>query len=289
MGHQQRCLQAHRGKVQQLPAQRWGGIVDDLLVYRMQHEDDHHYVLVVNASNIAKDWDWIQGRTASMPSSRTSATTCRCWPSGAEGIGHPAAVVPGGPLGHDLLHGAICRDEGVGLVLISTTGYTGAGGFEVTCRTPRGEGLERGDGTRCRARHQPCGLAARDTLRLEMGFACTGTTSTTPPHRWRGLGLDHQVHGTSYIPDALKAQKEQGVARKLVGFEMVDRGIPGTTTPSSTLAAIMIGQVTSGTQSPRPRPSAWAMCPPAAPPRERSSLIDVRGRHPGREASFLKS
>ena len=272
------------GKVQYscLPNDR-GGIVDDLLVYRMQHEDDHHYVLVVNASNIAKDWDWIQGQNR--------------FDAKLENISdHMSLLAVQGPKALDTLQPLFQEDlsamtyytaqyaemKGVGLVLISTTGYTGAGGFEVYVPNPHVEKawnavMEHG------AAHgiKPCGLAARDTLRLEMGFCLYGNDidDTTSPLE-AGLGWITKFTKDFVHSDALKAQKEQGVARKLVGFEMVDRGIPRHDHPIVDAGGNMIGRVTSGTQSPSLNKAIGMGYVPTERAAEGTELlIDVRGRH----------
>jgi aminomethyltransferase len=165
------------GKVQYscLPNDQ-GGIVDDLLVYNMQHGDDQHYVLVVNAGNIQKDWDWIN---------RNNSFDARL-----ENISdHMGLLAVQGPKAVDTLKGLFSEDlaampyytakyaemKGVGLVLLSVTGYTGAGGFEIYVPNNL---LEKAWSSVLEAGKphgiKPCGLAARDTLRLEMGFCLYG-------------------------------------------------------------------------------------------------------------------
>ena len=180
------------GKVQYscLPNDK-GGIVDDLLVYNMQHGDDTHYVLVVNAGNIQKDWDWINARNT--------------FDAQLENISdHMSLLAVQGPKATDTLKGLFKEDigampyytamyaemKGVGLVLISSTGYTGAGGYEIYMPNPLAEKA-------CSAIFEagkpfgikPAGLAARDTLRLEMGFCLYGNDidDTTSPLE-AGLG-----------------------------------------------------------------------------------------------------
>ena len=168
-----------------------GGIVDDLLVYNMQHGDDQHYVLVVNASNLQKDWDWIQEHNT--------------FGAKLENVSdHMSLLAVQGPKAVDTLKGFFTEDiaampyytamyaemKGVGLVLLATTGYTGSGGFEVYVPNPMAEKawhaiMEAGSPHGIK----PTGLAARDTLRLEMGFCLYGNDidDTTSPIE-AGLG-----------------------------------------------------------------------------------------------------
>lgn len=271
------------GKVQYtcLPNEA-GGIVDDLLVYNMQHGDDHHYILVVNAGNIQKDRDWINARNT--------------FDAQLENISdHMGLLAVQGPKAVDTLKGLFAEDiaampyytatyaemKGVGLVLLSVTGYTGAGGFEIYVPNPL---LEKAWNAVMEAGQphgiKPCGLAARDTLRLEMGFCLYGNDidDTTSPIE-AGLGWITKFTKEFTNSAALKAQKEEGVKKKLVGFELLDRGIPrhGCAVVDANGAAI--GTVTSGTMSPslqKPIGLAYVPAESAAPGTPLN--IDIRGK-----------
>ncbi len=239
------------GKVQYscLPNEN-GGIVDDLLVYRM---DEKSYMLVVNASNIEKDWNWIQKfNTANVKMHNISDKT--------------SLLAIQGPKAADALQSLTDMDlasmeyytfkkgvfAGVENVLVSATGYTGAGGFEIYFENEYGNQIwdaifEAGAAYGIK----PIGLGARDTLRLEMGFCLYGNdiNDTTSPIE-AGLGWITKFTKKFTNADALLAQKEAGVAQKLVGFEMIDRGIPRHDYPIVDAEGNTIGTVTSGTQSP---------------------------------------
>lgn len=259
-----------------------GGIVDDLLVYRMQHADDHHYVLVVNASNMAKDWAWInEHNTFDAELSDISD--------------HMSLLAVQGPKAVDTLKGLFAEDiaampyytamyaemKGVGLVLISTTGYTGAGGYELYVPNHLAEAawntiMEAGKPHGIK----PCGLAARDTLRLEMGFCLYGNDiddSTSPLEA--GLGWITKFTKPFIDADRLKHQKEQGVARKLVGFELLERGIPRHDHPVLDATGTVVGRVTSGTQSPSLQKPIGLAYVPVSMAAEGSELwVDIRGK-----------
>lgn len=241
----------HDGKIQYscLPNEN-GGIVDDLLVYRI---DEKSYMLVVNASNIEKDWSWIQKfNTANVEMHNISDKT--------------SLLAVQGPKAADALQSLTDIDlasmeyytfkkgkfAGIDNVLVSATGYTGAGGFEIYFDNEHADamwnaifaaGAEYGI--------KPIGLAARDTLRLEMGFCLYGNDidDTTSPIE-AGLGWITKFSKPFTNSEALQAQKEAGIARKLIGFEMIDRGIPRHDYPIVDAEGNVIGKVTSGTQSP---------------------------------------
>lgn len=260
-----------------------GGIVDDLLVYRMQHGDDHHYVLVVNASNIAKDWAWINQHNT--------------YDARLEDISDRMSLLAvQGPKAVDTLKGLFAEDiasmpyytamyaemKGVGLVLISTTGYTGAGGYEIYMPNPLAEKawhavMEAGKPHGIK----PCGLAARDTLRLEMGFCLYGNDiddGTSPIEA--GLGWITKFTKDFVNSAAIKAHKESGTARKLVGFELIDRGIPRHGMSVVDASGAAIGTVTSGTMSPTlNKPIGMAYVPTALSAPGSELLIDARGKH----------
>lgn len=227
-----------------------GGIVDDLLVYRI---DEKSYMLVVNASNIEKDWNWISkhntfGVEMKDISDRTSLLAVQ-GPKALETLQKLTDInlseVP-------YYHFKKGKFAGVDNVLISNTGYTGAGGFEVYFDNEVAEtiwnaifeaGAEFGI--------KPIGLGARDTLRLEMGFCLYGNDidDTTSPIE-AGLGWITKFNKEFIDKSILLEHKEKGVSRKLVGFEMIDRGIPRHDYEIADAQGTVIGKVTSGTQSP---------------------------------------
>ena len=227
-----------------------GGIVDDLLVYRM---DEKSYMLVVNASNIEKDWNWIQKfNTANVEMHNISDQT--------------SLLAIQGPKAADALQSLTDMDlasmeyytfkkgvfAGVENVLVSATGYTGAGGFEIYFENQYANQIwDAIFAAGAPYGIKPIGLGARDTLRLEMGFCLYGNDidDTTSPIE-AGLGWITKFTKKFTNADALLAQKEAGVSKKLVGFEMIDRGIPRHDYPIVDAEGNVIGKVTSGTQSP---------------------------------------
>ena len=235
------------GKVQYacLPNEK-GGIVDDLLVYCFSEEK---YLLVVNASNIAKDWSWIQshnamGATMEDASERTSLLAVQ-GPKAAEKLQHLTDVDLASMTYYTFVEGTFA---GVPGVIISATGYTGAGGFELYFPNEHAETLWKAV---LSAGVVPAGLGARDTLRLEKGFCLYGNDidDTTSPLE-AGLGWVTKFTKDFVNSENLARQKEQGVSRKLVGFKMVDRGIPRHGYPIVDANGAPLGVVTSGTQSP---------------------------------------
>ncbi|WP_293302985.1 glycine cleavage system aminomethyltransferase GcvT [Pedobacter sp. UBA4863] len=227
-----------------------GGIVDDLLVYRI---DEKTYMLVVNASNIDKDWNWIQkfnnkGVEMHNISDQTSLLAIQ-GPKAADALQSLTDMDLASMEYYTFKKG---KFAGVDNVLVSATGYTGAGGFEIYFENQYADqiweavfeaGAEFGI--------KPIGLGARDTLRLEMGFCLYGNDidETTSPLE-AGLGWVTKFTKEFTNSAALLAQKEAGVARKLVGFEMIDRGIPRHDYIVVDAEGNQIGKVTSGTQSP---------------------------------------
>ncbi|WP_017256903.1 glycine cleavage system aminomethyltransferase GcvT [Pedobacter arcticus] len=239
------------GKIQYayLP-NKTGGIVDDLLVYRI---DEKTYMLVVNASNIEKDWDWISGLNTygvdmKNISDRTSLLAIQ-GPNAAKALQSLTDVNLAEMDYYTFKKG---RFAGFDNILISATGYTGAGGFEIYFDNAYADEIwdaifKAGEAYDIK----PIGLAARDTLRLEMGFCLYGNDidDTTSPFE-AGLGWVTKFSKEFTNSEALKSEKEAGVARKLVGFEMVDRGIPRHDYEVVDAEGNTIGKVTSGTQSP---------------------------------------
>jgi len=227
-----------------------GGIVDDLLVYRI---DEKTYMLVVNASNIDKDWNWIKqhdtfGVEMHNISEKTSLLAIQ-GPNAVLTLQKLTAVNLSEIPYYSFTKGTFC---GVENVVISNTGYTGAGGFEIYFDNEHAEkiweaifeaGKEFGI--------KPIGLGARDTLRLEMGFCLYGNDidDTTSPIE-AGLGWITKFTKDFTNRAAIEKQKTEGVSKKLVGFEMVDRGIPRHDYQIADGNGNIIGKVTSGTQSP---------------------------------------
>ncbi|MBC8081793.1 MAG: glycine cleavage system aminomethyltransferase GcvT [Hymenobacter sp.] len=227
-----------------------GGIVDDLLVYKLADED---YLLVVNASNIDKDWDWIQAHnTAGAVMENVSDEISLFAVQGPRALaalqgltGVELAAIPY----YSFVQGTFA---GAPDVLISATGYTGAGGFELyvpnaSARQVWDKVMEAGQPYGLK----PIGLGARDTLRLEMGYCLYGNDindETSPLEA--GLGWITKFTKEFTNADQLRKQKETGVARKLVGFLMDGPGIPRGHYELLNEAGEKIGDVTSGTQSP---------------------------------------
>ncbi len=239
------------GKVQYscLPNEN-GGIVDDLLVYRMTADS---YMLVVNASNIEKDWSWITARnTAGVEmhdiSDRTSLLAVQ-GPLAAKALQTLTSMDLSSMEYYTFAKGEFA---GCPNILVSATGYTGAGGFEIYFDNQHAEKIwdavmQAGEPYGVK----PAGLGCRDTLRLEMGFCLYGNDidDTTSPLE-AGLGWITKFAKEFTNSAALKKQKEEGVSRKLVGFEMLERGIPRHDYAVVDASGTNIGKVTSGTQSP---------------------------------------
>ncbi|MCF8258651.1 MAG: glycine cleavage system aminomethyltransferase GcvT [Flavobacteriales bacterium] len=227
-----------------------GGIVDDLLVYRM---DGETYMLVVNASNIDKDWAHISGHNTfgvemENISDRTSLLAVQ-GPKAAAAL-QSLTDIPLAQMGYYTFKKG--RFAGIDDIVVSATGYTGAGGFEIYFDNGHADHIwnavfKAGEAFGIK----PVGLGARDTLRLEMGFCLYGNDidDTTSPIE-AGLGWITKFNKDFIDREVLVKQKEQGVARKLVGFEMIDRGIPRHDYPIVDAGGDRIGTVTSGTQSP---------------------------------------
>lgn len=227
-----------------------GGIVDDLLVY---HLDDGNFMCVVNAGNIDKDWAWFnQHNTEGAELHNISENTALLaiqGPKAAEALQSLTAVDLSTIPYYRFVRGAFA---GVDNVIISATGYTGAGGFELYFNKAHAVDvwnkiLEAGKPFGL----QPIGLGARDTLRLEKGFCLYGNDidDTTSPLE-AGLGWVTKFNKEFVGKDILLAQKAAGLQKKLVGFKMIDRGIPRGHYLIKDVAGNEIGHVTSGTQSP---------------------------------------
>ncbi len=241
------------GKVQYtcLPNGR-GGIVDDLLLYMI---GEHDYMMVVNAANIEKDWKWINSQNnfdvELLDISENTALIAVQGPMTAD-ILNPLTDIDLNQI--KFHHFTIGEIGGLDEVLISATGYTGSGGFELYCRPDQSYQLwNRIMESGASADIKPAGLAARDTLRLEMGFCLYGNDidETTSPLE-AGLGwITKFTEGNDFIDrQRLEEQKINGVARKLIGFEMMGKGIPRKDYPILDPSGKVMGRVTSGTMSP---------------------------------------
>lgn len=237
-----------------------GGIVDDLLVYRLAEDQcaagEQAYMVVVNAANIEKDWNWIlrhqEGKfdTRLINISDESALLAVQGPRALSVIQKLTTV---DLKSIDYYHFAKGSVAGIDNVLISATGYTGAGGFELYVHNTRA--VELWDAVFQAGEAEgilPVGLGARDTLRLEMGYCLYGndiTDHTSPLEA--GLGWITKLNkGAFNSSDLFKAQKAQGLERKLVGFVVHDRRVPRHDYPILNMQGKQIGKVTSGTSSP---------------------------------------
>lgn len=229
-----------------------GGIVDDLLVYCI--EANKVYMLVVNASNMEKDWNWImKHNTANVEMHNISDKTALLAVQGPEAVKAMQKLTD-----MDLINLAYYTFvkgtfAGVENVVVSATGYTGAGGVEIYFED-NGQAeevwhkiMEAG----AEFGIKPCGLGCRDTLRLEMGFCLYGNDidDTTSPIE-AGLGWITKFTKDFTNRAAIESHKKDGVSRKLVGFEMIDKGIPRHHYKIKTESGEELGYVTSGTQSP---------------------------------------
>ncbi len=227
-----------------------GGIVDDLIVYRMK---ENQYLLVVNASNIDKDWEWISSHNDLGVEMRNLSDDYSLLaiqgPKAVEAMQSLTSV--------DLsaiayYHFEVGDFAGFENVIISATGYTGSGGFEIYCKNDQVETIwNKAFEAGAAFGIKPIGLAARDTLRLEMGFCLYGNdiNDTTSPLE-AGLGWITKFTKDFVNSENLKKQKEAGVTRKLVGFEMQERSVPRHDYEIVDASGTVIGVVTSGTMSP---------------------------------------
>lgn len=227
-----------------------GGIVDDLIVYRI---DEKTYMLVVNASNIDKDWNWIsKHNTKNVEMHNISEKTSLLAIQGPKAMDTLQKLTDVKLADIPYYSFAKGKFNGVDNVVISNTGYTGAGGFEIYFENEFAEKMW--DGIFAAGAEfgiKPIGLGARDTLRLEMGFCLYGNDidDTTSPIE-AGLGWITKFTKDFTNRAAIEKQKTDGVTKKLVGFEMIDRGIPRHDYQIADANGNIIGKVTSGTQSP---------------------------------------
>ncbi len=227
-----------------------GGIVDDLIIYRFNAEK---WLLVVNASNIQKDWDWISSHNSMnaelLDISEDYSLLAIQGPKAVEAM---QSITSEDLSAIKFYNFKVSDFGGAEHVIISATGYTGSGGFEIYCKNTEVEQvwtkvLEAGADYGIK----PIGLAARDTLRLEMGFCLYGNDidDTTSPIE-AGLGWITKFNNDFINSEALQKQKEEGITRKLIAFELNERGIPRQGYDIVDAEGIKIGHVTSGTMSP---------------------------------------
>lgn len=245
-------LKAGQAQYSCLPNEE-GGIVDDLLVYCL--EENKSYMLVVNASNIEKDWNWINKFNKNNTEMHNiSEKTCLLAVQGP----HATRILQ--PLTEmdilNLKYYTFVKGKfaGVDNVIISATGYTGAGGVEIYFEDKGDDAVKVWDAIFSAGAEQgikPIGLGARDTLRLEMGYCLYGNDidDTTSPIE-AGLGWITKFTKDFTSREIFEKQKKEGVTRKLVGFEMIEKGIPRHGYEIKDAEGNAIGHVTSGTQSP---------------------------------------
>ena len=227
-----------------------GGIVDDLIIYRVHAEE---YFIVVNASNIEKDWNWISslndlGVEMENLSDQYSLLAIQ-GPKAAEAMQSLTSIDLSNMTYYTFQYGTFA---GIDNVMVSATGYTGSGGFEVYVKNEDANKLwDAVFAAGADFGIKPIGLAARDTLRLEMGFCLYGNDidDTTSPLE-AGLGWITKFTKDFTAKEILEQQKASGITRKLVGFEMIDRGIPRHHYSIQDAQGNTIGHVCSGTQSP---------------------------------------
>jgi aminomethyltransferase len=230
-----------------------GGIVDDLIVYCI--EQNKVYMLVVNASNIEKDWNWISKfNTKGVEMHNISEKTCLLAIQGPNATKILQPLVDTDIMNLKYYTFTKGKFAGVDNVVVSATGYTGSGGVEIYFEDKDGAADKIWDaifGIGTPQGLKPIGLGARDTLRLEMGYCLYGNDidDTTSPLEG-GLGWITKFTKDFTAKDIIQKQKADGVTRKLVGFEMIDRGIPRHDYLIKDEAGNTIGKVTSGTQAP---------------------------------------
>ena len=227
-----------------------GGIVDDLIIYMIK---ENQYLLVVNASNIDKDWDWISSKNdLGVDMKNLSDDYSLLAIQGPKAVEAMQSLTSIDLSAIAYYHFEVADFAGIEHVIISATGYTGSGGFEIYCKNSEVETIwnkvfAAGESFGIK----PIGLAARDTLRLEMGFCLYGNDindSTSPIEA--GLGWITKFNKDFTNSDVLKLQKENGVFRKLVAFEMQERAVPRHDYEIADADGNVIGIVTSGTMSP---------------------------------------
>ncbi|MFO8068349.1 MAG: glycine cleavage system aminomethyltransferase GcvT [Bacteroidales bacterium] len=230
-----------------------GGIVDDFLIYRF---NENKYLLVVNAANIEKDWEWVEKQNKSIGADieNVSDDISQLAVQGPLALKAMQKLTDENVVDMEFYTFKELKFAGVDNVIFSTTGYTGSGGCEIYF--PNSAGIEIFDAVMEAGKEfgiKPIGLAARDTLRLEMGFCLYGNdiNETTSPIEAKLGWITKFVDGNNFINrENLEKQKAEGAKRKLVGFEMIDKGIPRQHYPIVDENGEQIGEVTSGTMSP---------------------------------------
>lgn len=227
-----------------------GGVVDDIITYQV---NDQEFLMVVNASNIDKDWNWVTSKNdvnATMENLSDAYSLLAI--QGPKAVEAMQSLTDLDLAAIKFYHFETGNFAGVENVIVSATGYTGSGGFEIYAKNEDIETIwnkvfEAGAAWGIK----PIGLAARDTLRLEMGYCLYGneiTDETSPLEA--GLGWVTKFTKDFVNSENLKAEKEAGIKNKLIGFELIDRGIPRHDYEIVDKDGNVIGKVTSGTQSP---------------------------------------
>lgn len=256
-----------------------GGVVDDLIVYCIEKDKD--YLVCVNASNTQKDWDWFVANNRGAELKNESAEWGQIAVQGPDAVALVAKIFGREMLAVKTFH-FVSQDFEGGLCYIARTGYTGEDGFEIFVPQKLTAALWRtllAKGEEFQAR--PIGLGARDTLRTEMKYSLYGQEidDTTTPYE-AGLGWAVKPDAKDFMGKTeLMARKAQGLKRKLVGFKMVDKGIPRHDYKVLAIDKREIGKVTSGTVSPSLNESigiAYVSADLAAPGQE--ICVDIRGR-----------
>lgn len=227
-----------------------GGIVDDLIIYRMSQDE---WMLVVNASNIDKDWEWINKYNKfDVEIENRSDQLSLLAIQGPKAIEAMQSLTDENLAEIPFYNFKVAEFAGAKDVIISATGYTGSGGFEIYFDNQYAEMMwekvmEAGKDFGI----EPCGLAARDTLRLEKGFCLYGNEineNISPLEA--GLGWITKLNKDFIGKDVIAQQKENGIEKKLIGFKLIERGIPRQDYKILDENENEIGVVTSGTQSP---------------------------------------
>ena len=227
------------------------GIVDDLICYRIQ---ENQYLLVVNASNIEKDWNWISKYNENFNADLEDVSDeySLLAIQGPMAVEAMQSLSPLNLAEISFYKFKVGEFAGVENVIISATGYTGSGGFEIYCKNSEAEQIwNKVFDAGAAYDIKPIGLAARDTLRLEMGYCLYGNDidDTTSPIE-AGLSWITKFTKDFVNSDYLAKQKEQKPERKLVAFELDERGIPRQDYDIVDENGNIIGNVTSGTMSP---------------------------------------
>jgi len=227
-----------------------GGIVDDLIIYKVKEET---YLLVVNASNIEKDWEWIASKNSMGAEMKNMSDAYSLLAiQGPKAVEAMQSLTSVDLASIGFYNFEIADFAGIEHVIISATGYTGSGGFEIYCKNSEVKQVwHRVFEAGASFGIKPIGLAARDTLRLEMGYNLYGNDiddHSSPIEA--GLGWITKFTKPFTNSEALKLEKEQGPKRRLVGFELLERGIPRKDYSIEDAHGNEIGKVTSGTMAP---------------------------------------